>query len=186
MGGYYHGPDHPCNTDNVVGSLWSEFRHTMVFLRESHTRGLEPLSQEHIDMLDLSMRKQRVWIGYIAPGDWAVYQIWQAWMHTLYFHVMWFVKKYKGIGSLTQEGIEDAHKEVHKDVAAYTVGGTRLATDKDWIRVMRFYNIDLLILKDQGLTRNGGPISRFFCKCKGDDKGCHLCETRDAKLLLLK
>ena len=92
----------------------------MVFLRESHTRGLEPLTQEHIDMLDLSMRKLRVWIGYIAPGDWAVYQIWQAWMHTLYFHVMWFVKKYKGIGSLTQEGIEDAHKEVHKDVAAYT------------------------------------------------------------------
>ena len=22
VGGYYHGPDHPCNTDNVVGSLW--------------------------------------------------------------------------------------------------------------------------------------------------------------------
>ena len=77
-------------------------------------------------------------------------------------------------------------QEVHKDVAAYTVGGTRLATDRDWIRVMRFYNIDLLMLKDQGLTRNGGPISRFFCRCKGDDKGCHFCETRDPKLLLLK
>ena len=185
VGGYFHGPGHACNTNNVVGDLWSEFRKTMVFLRESGTRGLEPLSQEHIDMLDLSMRKQRVWLGYIAPADWALHATWHAWVHTLYFHMMWFVNKYKGVGSLTQEGIEDAHKETHKDVAAYTVGGTRLATDKDWIRVMRFYNIDLLTLMHQSKTRNGGNISRFFCQCKGGDVECALCKKRNPRLLLL-
>ena len=75
VGSYNHGPGHPCNTNNVIGDLWSEFSHSMIFLRESDTPGLEPLSQDNIDVLDLSMRKQRVWIGYVAPGDWAVYQV---------------------------------------------------------------------------------------------------------------
>ena len=42
VGGYYHGPDHPCNTNNVIGDLWSEFSHSMIFLRESDTPGMEP------------------------------------------------------------------------------------------------------------------------------------------------
>ena len=60
MGSYYHGPNHPCNSENIVADFWKEFTWLLVFLRESGLRGLEPLSQEYIDKCDLSVRKQRV------------------------------------------------------------------------------------------------------------------------------
>ena len=69
IGPYHYGPGHPCNSENVVGDLWKEFSWSLVFMRESGLRGLEPLSQEWIEKCDQSLRKQRVWIGTISPTD---------------------------------------------------------------------------------------------------------------------
>lgn len=186
MGSYYHGPNHPCNSENIVADFWKEFTWLLVFLRESGLRGLEPLSQEYIDMCDLSVRKQRVWLGVIAPDDSVLFGNWHAWIHTLYFHIMYFVRKYGGIGSLDQECVEVSHKEVHKDLAAFTVGGTRLASQADWIRIMYGYNIDLVTLRDLGLLRNGGDLGHYLCECVSGGTTCRKCIQMDPRLLLLQ
>lgn len=70
----------------MLYDFWKEYTTTVLFLRESGWRGLEPLSDEKLDELDLSMRKQRVWLGSIAPSDDVLFDQWWAWMHHYYMH----------------------------------------------------------------------------------------------------
>ena len=86
LGSYFHEPNHPANTNQLGADLWGEFTTTMVTLRESHVRGLEPLSDELLTKLDVSMRKQRVWLGALAPTDSVFLICFVAWTHTYFFH----------------------------------------------------------------------------------------------------
>ena len=135
--GGYSDEEHPVlTTNNVVLSLWEEYSNCSVFLREAYSKGLEPLDPGTLGSLDESMRKQRVWMGVVALDDSYLRNVWQAWVHAYYFHHMWYVHKYAGIGGLTQEAIEDAHKEVNKDVAVFSGAGTRVAkADIEVVRV---------------------------------------------------
>lgn len=184
MGTQYYGVNHPCNTTNVLYDFWKEYTTTVLFLRESGWRGLEPLSDEKLDELDLSMRKQRVWLGSIAPSDDVLFDQWWAWMHHYYMHYMWFVRRYRGVGSLSQEPIEDFHKQAYKDVSAFSVAGTRVATDDQWNRIIQGYNIDLLTLRDLEKLRNGASLDTYRCKCVQLGKTCRKCVKQNPFLLL--
>ena len=175
VGGYHHANRSPCNTDNVLLSFWQEYTRTIIFLRESGVWGQEPLVEDTLAELDLSMRKQRVWLGVIAPEDGVLYSTWQAWVHVYYLHIMWYVHKYKGIGSLSQEAIEDGHKQVHRDVGAYSVAGTRVATSAAWLRIINGYTIDLFVLRMRWILRNGGHISAYLCRCAELHRLCKAC-----------
>ena len=48
FGTYYHVPGHPCNSKNVIADLWSEFRTTQVFVRESVLGEWTSCSPNHI------------------------------------------------------------------------------------------------------------------------------------------
>lgn len=121
----------------------------MILLRDSAMMGREPFTPEDLGILDEAIRCQRVWLGAIAPNDHVFKDQFHMWSHTYFFHIMWYVEKYGGVGSLTQQGIELAHKEVHKDVAIFSVAGTRIAKPADWIRIMAGYNIDLYRLSKE-------------------------------------
>ena len=51
-----------------------------------------------------------------------------------FFHVPWYVNKYQGIGSLSNAGIELAHREIHKDVTTCTSAGTRPNRPEESVR----------------------------------------------------
>jgi hypothetical protein len=183
--GGYSDEEHPVlNTNNVVLSLWEEYSKCSVFLREAYSKGLEPLDPGTLAGLDESMRKQRVWIGAIAIDDSYLRSVWQAWVHAYYLHHMYYVHKYLGIGGLTQEGIEDAHKEVNKDVTTFSSAGTRISGDANWVRIVGGYNIDLLTLMWDERLRNGVHIDRYKCSCANKDKRCKACIQRDPVKLL--
>jgi hypothetical protein len=185
LAGTYTDKDHPVlDTDNVVHSLWEEYSTCSVFLREAYSKGLEPLDQQTLASLDESMRKQRVWMGVVALEDSYLRNVWQAWVHAYYFHHMWYVHKYAGIGGLTQEAIEDAHKEVNKDVAVFSTAGTRVAKAEDWLRIVGGYNIDLLTLMWDERLRNGVHIDIYKCTCAQQPKRCLACIQRDPVKLL--
>ena len=167
---YYVCPGDPCNSSNVLYDFWQSYTGTMVLLRDSAVMGREPFCQVDLEYLDTSIRKQRVWLGVIAPHNAALQDQFHMWSHTYFFHIMWYVKKYGGVGSLTQQPIEMSHKEVHKDVAVWTVAGTRPAHPEDWKRVMRGYNIDLVRLMREGKLRNGGDPQTNWCICYGADE----------------
>ena len=185
LGGASYGPGHACNTHNVYLSFWTEYTSTMIFLRESGVNGQEPLKDFDLERVDLSIRKQRVWLGTIAPDNGVLYACWYAWVHTYYVHIMFFVRKYRGIGTLSQEPIEDAHKQVHRDVATYSVAGTRPATPAAWRRIGNGYNIDLVALRDHGQLRNGGSIDDYLCTCNAKPgTRCRRCQKADPYALL--
>lgn len=184
-GGYDDLFEGKLNTNNVVASLWEEYSNCAVFLREAYSKGLEPFDQATLDDLDVSMRKQRVWIGVVAPSNDCLKSIWQAWVHAYYFHQMWYVHKYRGIGGLSQEAIEDAHKEVNRDVNVFSAAGTRVAKAADWLRIIGGYNFDLLTLWENERLRNGVHIDKYRCTCRaGQQKRCSACVQRDPVKLL--
>ena len=180
------GPDHPCTTKNVLVSFWSSYRRTMILLRDSAMMGREPFTPEDLGMLDEAIRCQRVWLGAIAPNDHVFKDQFHMWSHTYFFHIMWYVEKYGGVGSLTQQGIELAHKEVHKDVAIFSVAGTRVAKPADWIRIMAGYNIDLYRLSKEGTLRNGDLPHQNWCVCMYEVEPCKLCRKKMPMWLLIQ
>ena len=102
-------------------------------------------------------------------------------------HQMWYVHKYRGIGGLSQEAIEDAHKEVNRDVNVFSAAGTRVAGDANWLRIIGGYNLDLLTLWEDDRLRNGVHIDKYKCTCRaGQQKRCAMCIQRDDPVKLLQ
>jgi len=184
VGGYEDLFEPRLDTPNVVESLWEEYSSCSVFLREAYSKGLEPFDPATLARLDESMRKQRVWIGAVAPSDAHLKSIWQAWVHAYYCHQMYYVHKYRGIGGLSQEAVENAHKEINRDVTVFSAAGTRVAGDANWLRILGGYNIDLLTLWEDERLRNGVHIDRYKCTCVHQEKRCALCLQRDPVKLL--
>ena len=89
--------------------------------------------------------------------------------------MIWYLRKYREVGSLAATGMELAHKEVHKDLSTYTVAGTRPAKPEDWERLMRLYNFDLVRLFEDGVLRNGKNPSVNWCACYDQDQECAKC-----------
>ena len=87
-------------------SFWESYRCTWVFLRDACELGLEPLSEEHIVFVETSIAQQRVWLGHFVPHDAYLLDQFYMWSHIYFFHYPWYVRKYRGVGSLANTGME--------------------------------------------------------------------------------
>ena len=170
--------DHECNTTNLLRTFWVSYSKMQVRLRESARTGEEPFTDLRIAEITREIARQRVWLGWLAPTDMHLVECVYGWSHMYFFHIPFFVKKYRGIGSLTQEGIELAHKEVHKDVAIWTTAGTRPNRPQDWVRIMRGYNHDLVRQWREGRLRYGKNPKVQWCCCHGRPDRCFMCQRK--------